>query len=83
MTYEEENARLKQRYDEARARAQEVETHWQQNPIVHSMSDHRVHWTTLEDLLKAAEMGTPDEAFQRATSALDEWRAFRHANGRP
>ena len=77
MTYEAESLRLESAYnalvDDAKASEGFYDELASGNPIV----------LTETSILEADRRGNPDQAWRRAMAALDTWRDFRSAHGRP
>ena len=84
MDFETENQRLGDEYRTALTRYEESVAFWKANPIAYSVGPgERVPVTTIDVLLEADRRGMPDETCSQAMAALDRWRAFRAAHGRP
>ncbi len=84
MDYELGNQRLGDAYRAALARAKASERFWKANPVAYSVGPGgRIPATTADVLLEAVELGMPDHEYRKAFAALDEWRGFRNAHGRP
>ena len=73
-----ENERFRKEYRQALLRYEDSVVFWRRNPIAYSVTPgEEVPATTLDTLLEADRVGTPDQRCREATKILEEWRAFR------
>ncbi len=79
-----ESERLGSEYRRALQRYWDSVAFWKANPIAYSVDiGEAVPVTTLNVVLEADRMGTPDQRCREAMTILDQWREFRAANGLP